>query len=81
MTFDDTAVTFCSYCGSQAMLESRMMKQNKPDYIIPFKVTKEQCITNYKKKLAKALFAPSYMKNDIVLNYVMILHNAEDNHL
>ena len=68
MTFDDTAVTFCSYCGSQAMLESRMMKQNKPDYIIPFKVTKEQCIANYKKKLGKALFAPSYMKSDIVLN-------------
>lgn len=21
MTFDDTAITFCSYCGSQAMLE------------------------------------------------------------
>ena len=68
MVFDDTAVTFCSYCGSQAMLESRMMKQNKPEYIIPFKVTKDQCIANYKKKLRGALFAPSYMKSDIVLN-------------
>ena len=29
MTFDETAITFCSYCGSQAMIESKMMKQNK----------------------------------------------------
>ena len=25
MTFDETAITFCSYCGSQAMIESKMM--------------------------------------------------------
>ena len=24
MTFDDTAVTFCSYCGSQAMIKKEM---------------------------------------------------------
>ena len=25
MTFDETAVTFCSYCGSQAMIEEELM--------------------------------------------------------
>ena len=34
MTFDETAVTFCSYCGSQAMIESKMMKVNNPDYAL-----------------------------------------------
>lgn len=68
LTFDETAVTFCSYCGSQAMIESKMIKINKPDYIIPFTKTKEECIANYKKKLRKAFFAPSYMKSDIVIS-------------
>ena len=58
MTFDETAVTFCSYCGSQAMIESKMMKQNNPDYIIPFKVTKDECIASYKKMISKSLFVP-----------------------
>ena len=49
MTFDETAITFCSYCGSQAMLEDKMMKHNNPDLIIPFKKTKEECIKAYKE--------------------------------
>ena len=68
LTFDETAVTFCSYCGSQAMIESKMIKINKPDYVIPFTKTKEECIGNYKKRLRKAFFAPSYMKSDIVIS-------------
>ena len=68
LTFDETAITFCSYCGSQAMIESKMMKMNNPDYIIPFSKTKEECVNNYKKKLKKHFFAPSYMKNDIVVS-------------
>ena len=67
LTFDETAITFCSYCGSQAMLEGKMTEINNPDYIIPFKITKEQCIEAYKKKINKAVFAPRYMKDDIVV--------------
>ena len=68
LTFDDTAVTFCSYCGSQSMIESRLIKINNPDYIIPFKKTKEECIKNYKKKLRRNIFAPRYMKSNLVVN-------------
>ena len=68
MTFDETAITFCSYCGSQAMIESKMIKQNNPDYIIPFSITKEECIKSYKKIISKSIFAPNYMKSDIVVN-------------
>lgn len=67
MTFDETAITFCSYCGSQAMIEEKMIKQNNPDFIIPFEKTKEECIAAYKSKVSKALFAPSYMKDDVVV--------------
>ena len=41
LTFDETAITFCSYCGSQAMIESKMIKVNNPDYIIPFEKQKK----------------------------------------
>ncbi len=67
LTFDETAITFCSYCGSQAMLEGKMTEINNPDFIIPFKITKEECIEAYKKKISKAIFAPKYMKDDIVV--------------
>ncbi len=68
LTFDETAITFCSYCGSQAILKSRMVEINKPDYVIPFKITKKQAIEAYKQKINHSLFAPNYMKEDIVVD-------------
>lgn len=68
LVFDETAITFCSYCGSQAMIESKMVRINNPDFIIPFNKTKEECIANYLKKIRKSFFAPSYMKKDTVVN-------------
>lgn len=68
LTFDETAITFCSYCGSQAMLESKLIKKNNPQFIIPFKKTKDECIAAYKSKINKSFFAPSYMKDDIVVS-------------
>lgn len=67
LVFDDTAVTFCSYCGSQSMIESKMVKVNNPDYVIPFMKTKEECVAEYKKMLRKALFVPKYMKEDLAI--------------
>ena len=68
LTFDETAITFCSYCGSQAMIESKMKQQNNPDFIIPFKISKDECIKAYLNKVSKSLFAPKYMKSDIIVN-------------
>lgn len=67
LTFDDTAITFCSYCGSQAMIEDKMLKHNNPDFIIPFKKTKEECVNAYKNKVSKFFFAPKYMKSDLAV--------------
>jgi len=67
LAFDDTAITFCSYCGSQAMLEGKMVKVNNPDYVIPFSLTKDDCIKAYKARINKSLFTPNYMKEDVVV--------------
>ena len=68
LVYDDTAVTFCNYCGSSNMIKSKLIKQTKPDYIIPFEITKEKCVELYKKKIKRNLFAPKYMLDDVVIN-------------
>lgn len=67
LTFDETAITFCSYCGSQNVIESKMVKVNNPDFVIPFKITKEECIKLYKNYIKKSLFVPDYMKDELTI--------------
>ena len=44
MCEDNEAASFCTYCSSSTVLTSRVTKEKKPDYIIPFKKTKKECI-------------------------------------
>ncbi len=64
MTQDDTAATFCSYCGSSVMLDRVIREEMKPDYVIPFKVTKEECEKQYRKLISKSRYLPRQMKDD-----------------
>ncbi|MBP3707773.1 MAG: hypothetical protein J6J36_04100 [Clostridia bacterium] len=61
MTTEETLATFCSYCGSSAVLQKNSKKNKKPDYIIPFEKSKEECEKAYKRMLQRAFFAPSDM--------------------
>ena len=67
LAYDNTVATFCSYCGASTVLSSRIGKERAPEYIIPFKITKQQSAELYKKAVKKALFAPAYMKEDTVI--------------
>ena len=42
MTEDTTTATECPYCGSPTILPDRIQGGEKPEKVIPFKVTKEQ---------------------------------------
>lgn len=64
MSTDDTAATFCSYCGSSVLLDGRLEEQDRPDYVIPFQLTKEDCEAAYRKLLRRAPFLPDEMKKD-----------------
>ncbi len=68
LVYDETAVTFCSYCGSSQIIAPQLYKEEKPEYIIPFKITKEQCEQLYKKAVNKFIFAPDAMKEDVVIS-------------
>lgn len=58
LSTDNTAANFCSFCGASTILTSRVSKQQRPGYIIPFSKTKEDCKQAYKKMVRHAWFAP-----------------------
>ena len=63
MSTDNDATAFCSYCGTHQILQERLDVKKRPDHIIPFKITKDQCKDVYAKKLKKMLFAPKALKD------------------
>ncbi|MCR4908760.1 MAG: hypothetical protein K5985_08000 [Lachnospiraceae bacterium] len=55
---DNSAVAFCSYCGTEALLEGRVSEEKRPKRMIPFKITKEDCRTAYLQKVKASPYAP-----------------------
>ena len=67
LTTDETdAIGFCPFCGGASMLFDRIRKQWRPDYVIPFQITKEQC-KDYYVKAAKKSFMTSKKYRDPAL--------------
>ena len=54
---------FCSYCGANVTLKSRMVKMKYPRYVAPFRIDKEECKKRYLAYAKKAFFAPKELKN------------------
>lgn len=64
LSTDNTAANFCSFCGASTILTSRVTKELKPGYIIPFSKTKQDCKQAYKRMMRYALFAPGKLKDE-----------------
>jgi hypothetical protein len=60
---DTTAATFCSFCGGSTILDSRISREKRPDYIIPFQKTREDCEKAYVKMLRHVPFVPNELKD------------------
>ena len=60
---DETAAGFCSYCGASTVLSTRLEKGVSPEYLIPFKLDKEQCKDIYAKHMKRAFFTPAKFKS------------------
>lgn len=60
---DNSIVSYCSYCGGEATLESRMDNELKPEFIIPFHQTKEKCKEAFRKRTSRLLYLPNKLKN------------------
>ena len=61
---DTTAATFCSYCGGSTILSSRISKEKRPQFIIPFRKTREECRSAYGKMIKRSFFVPREMRDE-----------------
>ena len=57
-TTDVDATAYCSYCGASNVLQSRVEGVDAPQKIIPFTVTKEECVKTFHQLAKKTLYAP-----------------------
>lgn len=55
--------TTCVYCGCPTVSFKGVSVVKKPKYIIPFKVSQDEAVTNVKKAFGKGLFVPKQIKN------------------
>ena len=60
---DNSAAEFCTFCGASTILHSRLRNEKRPNYIIPFKKTKEDCKKAYSALMKRAIFAPDALKD------------------
>lgn len=63
MSLDDEVLSFCSYCGTQGMMEGKFKNHPKPQRIIPFKKTKEEGFAAFRKRVKRAIYAPSDLQS------------------
>ena len=64
LSLDEEAVTYCSYCGSEAVLSGKLKDKNStPHRILPFKITKEKCKQIYQEEVRKKWFVPKEFRD------------------
>jgi len=56
---ETTAATSCPYCGNPTVVPGQFSGMLKPDYVIPFRVSKENAIEALKKHYSGKPFLPS----------------------
>ena len=55
---ESTAATSCPYCGNPTVVPGQFNGALKPDYVIPFKLNKEDAVKALKKHYQKRFFLP-----------------------
>ena len=58
VTDENTMSTMCPFCGSPALITRRMSREFKPDYIVPFKIDKDEAQKIMKDWLASRKYTP-----------------------
>ena len=55
--------TFCSYCGQPTVVFDRVSSAKRPEYIIPFSVSKEEAVGLIRNYIERGNFVPEEIKN------------------
>lgn len=70
MTDENTAATFCSFCGSPTLIEERLSGVLKPKYLIPFQIDKEKARDMFASWTKKGIFTPRAFSSASALDKV-----------
>ena len=54
--------SFCSFCGSDVVLTQRVSSIRRPDRILPFTVSRQECEKIYRNRLRESHLVPDEMK-------------------
>ena len=57
------ASTTCVYCGNPNVVFSRIAKQKRPEFVLPFSVTKEKALQIARERVSKGFFIPKEIKH------------------
>lgn len=63
------ATGFCSYCGSDVVLEQRLSRMQRPARILPFTVTREKCEELYRDHIRAHALAPHALLKKSVIGH------------
>lgn len=82
---DVELASYCVYCGQPSIVFSRTEKRIRPQYIIPFKISKNQASTAIREKFVKSeyldmddkFYAPELLRG-IYIPYGMFCFHAKD---
>ncbi|MBQ9979700.1 MAG: hypothetical protein IJP23_01385 [Oscillospiraceae bacterium] len=61
---ENTAATQCPYCGNPTIVPAKLSGVLKPDYVIPFKLSKDDAVAALKNFYKKKLFLPRAFSKD-----------------
>ena len=70
MTDENTAATFCSFCGSPTLIEERLSGILKPKYLIPFQIDREKAKEMFRAWTKKGIFTPRSFSSASALDKV-----------
>lgn len=59
---DVEAATYCAYCGQPTIVFDRIAKRKRPQYMIPFSITKNYAIANIREKFLQGKYVPDEIK-------------------
>ena len=60
---DESMISYCSYCGSEAILEGKLDSEIRPKFILPFQKNKEACKKEYLDRTKGLFFVPKELKD------------------
>ena len=68
LSTDHAASDFCTYCGASVTLQGRLSTEKKPERIIPFSRTREECRESYRNYTRKIWCLPDEYRSDQFLD-------------